>query len=170
MRLYMDQNGITSLHGSNAGDLAGLQQRYEQQLRAQFPDWAAHVDATNIGGGRDQEINQIKDVLSNPPSPDFLQRPDVKMTQQYLMARDAVIHQAQDNNITNWQTAASMEPERAALYAYGYSMATSDIVFHQAWTKLFEGEFYKDILAAKNAAATPSLTSTTLGQTPVSGQ
>jgi uncharacterized protein involved in type VI secretion and phage assembly len=81
-----------------------------------------------------------------------------------------VIHQAQDNNITNWQTAASMEPERAALYAYGYQMANSDIVFHQAWTKLFEGEFYKDILAAKNAAATPSLTSTTLGQTPVSGQ
>jgi hypothetical protein len=170
MRLYMTQNGIPSLHDPTAGDLAGLQQRTLEQLRQQFPEWGRYMDQTNLAGARDTSINEIKDVIQNPPSPDFLNRPDVKMTTQYLMARDAVIKEAQDNGISNWVTSNSMEPERAALFAYGTQLAASDIVFHQAWTRLFEGEFYKDLAAAKQASQTPQLTSTVLGQTPVGGQ
>jgi hypothetical protein len=170
LRLYMSQNGIPSLHDPSAGDLAGLQQRTEEQLRQQFPDWAKNMDATNLGGARDTSINEIKSVIENPPYPDFLNRPDVKMTAQYIMARDAVAQEAQANGITNWVTSTSMEPERAALFAYGTQLASSDLVFHQAWTRLFEGEFYKDLQAAKQASQTPQLTSTTLGQNPVGGQ
>jgi hypothetical protein len=151
LRLYMAQNGVKSLNSSNAGNLSGLKANYVNSLRAQFPEWATYFDGLNSEGLQDREIDQIRSAMQHGNS-DFNSRPDVRLTQQYLTARDAVIAQAQNQGIVGWRNSSTMKPARDILHAYGQSLARKDIVFAQAWDRLFEHEFNSDLNAARQQA------------------
>lgn len=148
LRLYMAQNGITSLSAKNAGGLSAYRQNYIDGLRAQFPDWAAYYDSLNSQGMQDRQIAQIQAAMEEG-GPTFRSRPDVVTTQRYLTARDAVIAQAQAQGVTGWQNANSVAPLRGQLYALGMQLARQDVVFGQAWDRLFSHEFNHDISTAR---------------------
>lgn len=148
LRLYMAQQGLTNLNSKAAGGLSTLRASYQDQLRAQFPQWAEYYDGLNSQGLQDREIDQIRSVMAKGGS-EFNSRPDVRLTQQYLTARDSVIAQAASQGVIGWQTANSMSSQRDLLYAYGSQLARKDVVFAQAWDRLFSNEFNSDQAKAR---------------------
>lgn len=150
LRLYMAQNGIKSLNAKNAGNLSVLRAQYMDQLRAQFPSWAEYYDKLNSPGEQKREIEQIRSAMQAGGSA-LQNRPDVRLTQQYLAARDAVIAQAQAQGVVGWQNANAVKTSRDVLFAYGESLARRDVVFAQAWDRLFSHEFNYDLRANEQA-------------------
>jgi hypothetical protein len=150
LRLYMAQNGIKSLNSKAAGGLSVMRDKYTDQLRAQFPAWAAYYDQLNSEGQQAREIDQIRSAMQEGGAA-FRDRPDVRTTQQYLTARDSVIAQATAQGVIGWQNANSMKSYRDLLFAYGQQLAQRDVVFAQAWDRLFTHEFNHDLRANEQA-------------------
>lgn len=138
--LYMDQNGIKSLQGQDAGNLRGLKADTEAQLRAQYPAWAEHMDTLDRGL-RDRQITAVASMLD---APGLKGRTDIEDTRKYLMARQALIDYAHQNGISQWNTSNALYDQRQALRQYAQSLASSDLVFGTAWSNLFDGEFKQD--------------------------
>jgi len=143
MNLFMADNGIKNLNSKNAGNLGVLKDQFVTELRDQFPQWAKDQDEMDRGG-RKRQIEQIQRMVENPP-PNLRNRPDVITTAKYLFARQALVAAAQEQGITSWQTSKQLLADRYSLWQLGGSLAKGDIVFQQAWSRLFESEFKNDL-------------------------
>jgi hypothetical protein len=149
MALYMRDNGIKSLSSKNAGQLGVLKNEFIAQLGQQFPAW--EVDQSTMDRNRrERQITQIQGMVENPP-PTLRDRPDVATTAKYLFARQALADNAKLQGVTAWQTSAGQLANRYSLWQYGQSLAAGDIVFQQAWSRLFESEFKNDLTPTTGA-------------------
>jgi hypothetical protein len=163
LALYMRQNGIKSLNAKNAGSLAVMKDNYTQQLRDQFPQWAIQVDS--VDRKKTQEsIDSIQALVTDPKLPSSLAtRPDVLTTQKYLFARQQVENNAASQGVVNWQTSKTQLANRYALWQYGQSLAAGDLVFQQAWSRLFQTEFKADLVPTADPTATAAAPAVTPG-------
>ena len=143
LSLYMRDNGIKSLNAKNAGNLGVMKNEFVTNLGLQFPDWERDRSTMDLQR-RDRQINQIQQIVQNPPK-SLADRPDVLTTQKYLFARQALVDNAHQQGITSWQTSKDQLANRYALWQYGQTLAAGDIVFQQAWSRLFESEFKADL-------------------------
>jgi hypothetical protein len=141
MNLFMADNGIKNLNSKNSGNLGVLKTQFVTELRDQFPEWAKDQDKMDRGG-RKRQIEQIQRMVENPP-PSLRNRPDVITTAKYLFARQALIEAAQEQN-KPW-TGKDFLADRYSLWQLGGSLAKGDLVFQQAWSRLFESEFKNDL-------------------------
>jgi hypothetical protein len=143
MATFMRDNNIKSLNSKAAGGLSVMKNQYVADLRAQFPAWAIDQD-TMDRGKRKRQIEDIQKIVMAPPL-SLRDRPDVLTTGKYLFARQSLEQAAQQQGITSWQTAKALSGDRFSLWQYGRSLAAGDIVFQQAWSRLFESEFKGDL-------------------------
>lgn len=143
LSLFMRQNGIEDLQDANAGDLSVVRRNFMDQVAKDYPEWARSMASRDIRKERQNQINRIQELVDNPPL-SLRGRPDVEATAQYLAARNAVIESAFAEGVTGWETAKSILPMRLQLMAFGQQLAAKDLVFGQAWSRLFMREFNDD--------------------------
>jgi hypothetical protein len=163
LALYMRQNGIKSLNDKNAGSLSVLKDNYTQQLRDQFPQWAVYADSVDTKKTK-ESIDSIQALVTDPKlTPSLANRPDVLTTQKYLYARQQVENYAASQGVVNWQTSKTQLANRYALWQYGQTLAAGDVVFQQAWSRLFVNEFKKDLVPTADPTATAAAPAVTPG-------
>jgi len=113
--VVMKQNGITNLNSKAAGGLSVMKASTTLAIRAEYPLWANDLDHRDTNR-RLREIQQIADVAMNPKVAgfDLYNRPDIAMTRNYLIARQATLNVALANGIVGWQTSQRGDGSSAA--------------------------------------------------------